>query len=102
MSLAAVHDLREYRPPASAQELEQFEVDVLAGYVLARSSAGIRDRTIRGEVGYLERVREWLGRALWEMKPAARGRRPPQPPSHDRWTLAAAGGADPQSPAGLA
>jgi site-specific recombinase XerD len=70
MPLAAVHDLREYRSPTSAQELEQFEVDVMAGFVLARSSAGVRDRTIRGEVGQLERVREWFGRALWDMEPA--------------------------------
>ena len=70
MALAAVHDLREYRAPVSAQELEQFEVDAMAGFVLARSSAGVRDRTIRGEVGHLERVREWYGRALWEMQPS--------------------------------
>ncbi|MFE2037747.1 hypothetical protein ACFXBB_31835 [Streptomyces scopuliridis] len=34
---AAVRDLREFRGPVSAQELEQFETDVLAGFVLARS-----------------------------------------------------------------
>ncbi len=70
MPLAAVHDLREYRSPASAQELEHFEVDVMAGLVLARSSMGVCDRTIRGEVGHLERVREWFGRSLWEMEPS--------------------------------
>lgn len=69
MSLAVVRDLREVRPPASAEELEQFEVDVLAGYVLARASAGVTDGTIRGEVGHLEQVRGWFGRALWEMEP---------------------------------
>jgi integrase/recombinase XerD len=68
--LAVVRDLREYRPPASAEELEDFEVDVLSGFVLARSSAGVTDGTIRGEVGRLERVREWFERALWEMEPA--------------------------------
>ena len=68
--LAVVRDLREYRPPASAEELEDFEVDVLSGFVLARSSAGLADGTIRGEVGRLERVREWFERALWEMEPA--------------------------------
>jgi site-specific recombinase XerD len=70
MSLALVRDLREYRPAVSAEELEQFEVDVLAGFVLARSSIGVADRTIREEVGNLERVRDWFGRALWEMEPA--------------------------------
>ena len=64
-----VRELREYRSPASAEELEQFEVDVLAGYVLARASAGVTDGTIRGEIGQLEQVRTWLGRALWELEP---------------------------------
>jgi integrase/recombinase XerD len=70
LSLAVVRDLREVRPSASAEELEQFEIDVLAGYVLARASAGVTDGTVRGEVGHLEQVRAWLGRALWEMEAA--------------------------------
>lgn len=70
MSLAVVRDLREVRPPASADEIEQLEVDVLAGYVLARASAGVTDATIRGEVSHLEQVRAWFGRPLWEMEPA--------------------------------
>ena len=43
---------------------------MLAGFVLARSSAGLSDGTIRGEVSNLEQVREWFGRPLWEMEPA--------------------------------
>jgi hypothetical protein len=39
-ALAAVRDLREFRDPVSAEELEQFGTDVLAGFVLARASAG--------------------------------------------------------------
>ena len=70
MSLAVVHELRERRAPASAEEVEQFEVDVLAGYVLARASTSVTDATIRGEVGHLEQVRAWFGRPLWEMEPA--------------------------------
>jgi integrase/recombinase XerD len=70
LSLAVVRDLREVRPPVSAQDLEQFEVDVLAGYVLARASAGVTDATVRGELSNLEQVRGWFGRALWEMEPA--------------------------------
>ncbi len=69
MSLAAVRDLREYRPPASADELEQFEVDVLAGFVLARASAGVTDATIRGDISNLEQTRAWFERPLWEMQP---------------------------------
>jgi integrase/recombinase XerD len=70
LSLAAVRDLRERRPPASAEELEQLEVDVLAGFVLARASAGVTDGTIRGELSNLEQLRAWFGRPLWELQPA--------------------------------
>jgi len=69
LSLAAVRDLREHRPPASADELEQFEVDVLAGFVLARASAGVTDGTIRGDISNLEQLRAWFERPLWEMEP---------------------------------
>ena len=69
MALAVVRDLREYRGPASAAELEAFETDVLAGLVLARASAGLADSTIRGEVSQLEQIRDWFGRPLWEMEP---------------------------------
>ncbi|WP_405608800.1 integrase [Streptomyces sp. NBC_01508] len=70
MGLAAVRDLREFRDPVSAEELEQFETDVLAGFVLARASAGLADGTIRGDVGHLDQMRAWLGRPLWDMEPA--------------------------------
>lgn len=56
--------------PASAVELEEFEVDALSGFVLARASAGMSDSTVRGDVGNLEHARAWLGRPLWEMEPA--------------------------------
>jgi hypothetical protein len=41
LAVAAVRDLRTLRPVASPDELEQFEVDVMAGFVLARASAGV-------------------------------------------------------------
>ena len=69
-SLSVVRDLREVRRPASPEELADYETDLLAGFVLARSSAGLSDGTIRGEVSNLEQVREWLGSPLWEMEPA--------------------------------
>jgi site-specific recombinase XerD len=50
--------------------LERFETDVLAGFVLARASAGLTDGTIRGDVGHLEQVWTWFGRPLWDMEPA--------------------------------
>ncbi len=33
--LAVVRDLREQRPPASPEEIADFETDVLVGFVLA-------------------------------------------------------------------
>src|SRR6266498_4032746 len=69
MGLAAVHDLRERRAPASAEELAAFETDVLAGFVLARASAGLADATIRSDLSQLEQIRAWFGRPLWELEP---------------------------------
>jgi integrase/recombinase XerD len=69
-SLTVVRDLREARAAATAEELADFEVDVLAAFVLARASAGLADSTIRGEVGHLERVRSWFARPLWELQPS--------------------------------
>ncbi|MFF4576756.1 hypothetical protein [Streptomyces sp. NPDC001410] len=71
-ALAVVRDLREHWVPASAEELERFETDVLSGFVLARASAGLADGTIRGDVGHLEQIRTWFGRPLWDMSPPTR------------------------------
>ena len=70
MALAVVRDLRDHRAPASEEELADFETDVLAGFVLARASAGLADSTIRNDTGHLELIRDWFGRPLWEMQPA--------------------------------
>ncbi|WP_206062110.1 tyrosine-type recombinase/integrase [Nonomuraea basaltis] len=70
MTLAVVRDLREHRAPASAEELADFETDVLAGFVLARASAGLADSTIRNDTNHLELIRTWFGRPLWEMQPS--------------------------------
>lgn len=67
MTLALVRDLRELREPSSAEEIEAFETDVLAGFVLARASAGLADSTIRNDTGHLALIRDWFGRPLWEM-----------------------------------
>jgi integrase/recombinase XerD len=67
LAVVPVRDLRSYRPAASPEELEQFEIDVLAE--LARSSAGLGDGTIRSDLSNLEQIREWFGRPLWEMQP---------------------------------
>ena len=69
MTLALVRDMRELREPSSANEVADFETDVLAGFVLARVSAGLADSTIRIDTGHLELIRSWFGRPLWEMQP---------------------------------
>lgn len=42
---------------------------MLAGFVLARASAGLADSTIRNDTGHLGLIRSWFGRPLWEMQP---------------------------------
>ena len=73
MALALVRDLRDHRAPVSEEDLADFETDVLAGFVLARASAGLADSTIRNDTGHLELIRAWFGRPLWEMQPRRRG-----------------------------
>jgi hypothetical protein len=46
LALALVRDLRDHRAPVSEEDLADFETDVLAGFVLARASAGLADSTI--------------------------------------------------------
>ena len=41
LALAVVRDLQEHRAPSTEDELADFETDVLAGFVLARASAGL-------------------------------------------------------------
>jgi hypothetical protein len=69
LALALVHDLRDHRVPVSEEDLADFETDVLAGFVLARASAGLADSTIRNDTGHLQLIRDWFGRPLWEMQP---------------------------------
>jgi site-specific recombinase XerD len=68
-ALALVRDIRDAREDVSEADIEAFEVDVLAEFVLARASAGLADSTIRGDIGHLERIREWFERPLWLMRP---------------------------------
>lgn len=70
MGLSVVRDLREMRAAACPEEIERFEIDVFAGFVLARCAAGLSDNTIRSDVSHLEQVRTWFGKPLWDMLPA--------------------------------
>ena len=58
------------RAPAGPEEIERFETDVVAGFVLARAAAGLSDSTIRTDVSHLDQVRTWFERPLWDMQPA--------------------------------
>jgi S-adenosyl methyltransferase len=73
LTLALVRNSRELREPSGANEIEAFETDVLAGFVLARPSAGLADSTIRNDTGHLDLIRGWFGRPLWEMQCCVRG-----------------------------
>jgi hypothetical protein len=63
----AVAELRSARSAETPEDLEDLETDLLAGFVLARASAGMADATVRHDLMYLEQVRTWLGRPLWTM-----------------------------------
>ncbi|MDT7681192.1 MAG: hypothetical protein QOG57_1502 [Pseudonocardiales bacterium] len=69
MALAVVRDLRAQRIPRTDEELADYETDLLAGFVLARASAGLADSTIRNDANHLELIRDWFDRPLWEMQP---------------------------------
>src|SRR5664279_5870425 len=65
LARAAVSELWTARPAESQEDLEDLETDLLAGFVLARASAGLADVTIRHDLMYLEQIRAWLDRPLW-------------------------------------
>jgi hypothetical protein len=49
--------VRDVRAAAGPDELEAFETDVLAGFVLARAAAGLSDGTISSDVIHQARPR---------------------------------------------
>jgi hypothetical protein len=65
LALAMVRDLRDHRAPVSGEDLADFETGVLAGFVLARASAGLADSTIRNDTGHLQLIRDWFGTSAW-------------------------------------
>jgi integrase len=69
VAVAVVRDMRSRSRLETPEEFAAFEQDLLAEFVLARSSAGISDGTIRNDVAAVVELREWFGRPLWEMAP---------------------------------
>ncbi|MFG2843956.1 tyrosine-type recombinase/integrase [Kitasatospora sp. NPDC048296] len=69
MALALVRDLRSVRPTLSTAELDAFEQDLVAGFVLARSAAGVEDASIQAEIRAISEFRESMGRHLWTARP---------------------------------
>jgi len=67
VGLAAVRDIRPHLWLETPDEVAAFEQDLLAEFVLARSSAGITDTTVSADVAAVVGLREWFGRPLWEM-----------------------------------
>ena len=62
VAVAVVRDLRSRSRLETPAEFAAFEQDLLAEFVLARSSAGISDGTIRNDVAAVVELREWFGR----------------------------------------
>jgi hypothetical protein len=68
-ALAVVRDLRTELRLQTPEKTTAFEQDLLAEFVLARSSAGVADATIGQDVATVGQLREWFGRPLWELTP---------------------------------
>src|SRR5713101_7082350 len=94
--------MRELRALSSADEVAAFETDVLAGFVLARASAGLADSTIRNDTGHLDRCRPagergphaGPGRRAVGAGPVRQAERPPRQGIAQEGAEAAAGAAD--------
>ncbi len=69
VTLALVRDLRSARPVLTDEDLDAFEQDLVAGFVLARSAAGVEDRSIQAEIRAVTEFRDVMGRHLWTARP---------------------------------
>jgi integrase len=69
VTLALVRDLRAIRPVPDEADLDAYEQDLIAGFVLARSAAGVTDKSIQAELRAVGEFRESMGRYLWTARP---------------------------------
>jgi hypothetical protein len=58
-SLAVVHDIRSPRSLGTPQAAADYQQDLLAEYVLARSAHGVCDSTVRGDLAAVEEFLCW-------------------------------------------
>jgi site-specific recombinase XerD len=66
-SLAVVHDIRSPRSLGTPQAAADYQQDLLAEYVLARSAHGVCDSTVRGDLAAVEEFLCWAGCWAWEV-----------------------------------
>jgi hypothetical protein len=57
------------RPVLDETDLDAYEQDLIAGFVLARSAAGVTDKSIQAEPRAVGEFRESMGRHLWTARP---------------------------------
>lgn len=69
MALAVLRDRRPHLVLEDADQIAAFEQDLLAEFVLARASAGVKDATVQADVSAVVALRAWSGRPLWEVSP---------------------------------
>lgn len=70
MSLAVVRSLRTVRGAGSAQELEDFEQELVDQFALALAAAGLTDKWVATERGTLFDFIRFLGRPVWTAEAA--------------------------------
>lgn len=66
-SLAVVRDIRSPRSLDTPEAAADYQQDLLAEYVLARSAHGVTDSTVRGDLAAVEEFLCWAGCWAWEV-----------------------------------
>ena len=73
MTLAVVRSLDAPRPPGqSAQELEDYEQELVDQYLLAAVGAGMGDAMVAGDRSAIFEFIRFTGRPVWTARPARR------------------------------
>jgi site-specific recombinase XerD len=70
VGLAVVRSLEWARPLRTAQDLEDFEQELVDQYLLAAVSSGFSDRSIAGDRSVLFEFVRFLGRPVWTAQPS--------------------------------